>query len=77
MHVPCDASFRPYKPTVILLMLEQIFLAQPPNAWVGTVCSTPNKTSWRGVTCSGDRVVSLQLSQYSNLLSGETMWVSC
>lgn len=49
----------------------QVFLAQPPHAWVGTACITSNGTLWMGVTCTNGRVTALQLTQYKNLLSGE------
>ena len=53
------------------LPVLQIFLAQPPHAWVGTVCVTPNRTLWTGVTCTDGRVTKLELTQFKNLLSGE------
>jgi hypothetical protein len=50
----------------------QVFLVQPPHAWIGAACSGPNSSSWIGVSCSEGRVVGLKLSEFKNLITGGT-----
>jgi hypothetical protein len=51
----------------------QVFLVQPPHAWIGAACSGPNSSSWIGVSCSEGRVVGLKLSEFKNLITGGTI----
>ena len=48
----------------------QVFLAQPPRAWVGQACSASDASQWAGITCLDGRVTSLRLSQFQSMLSG-------
>ena len=35
------------------------------DAWSGVVCSSPNKSTWAGITCVEDRVTEIKLVGYN------------